>query len=96
MKERDTKFANKLFTCFELYLYAHLITLCICFMFCVDAIFHLTNMQNGLTHAFVVTMASQKDLDYYVDEDVHHKAFVASLPKVMVKGLVLDFVDKEY
>ena len=48
------------------------------------------NINQGLTHCFLVTFASEKDRDAYL---VHpaHKAFVATLGNLMDKVLVVDY-----
>ena len=48
------------------------------------------NLNQGLTHCFVLTFAAEKDRDDYL---VHpaHKAFTQLLPKVMEKVTVIDY-----
>ena len=48
------------------------------------------NLNQGLTHCFVLTFASEKDRDDYL---VHpaHKAFTQLLPRVMEKVTVIDY-----
>lgn len=47
-------------------------------------------LNNGLTHCFLLTFASEKDRDDYL---VHssHKAFTALLPGILDKVTVLDY-----
>lgn len=47
----------------------------------------------GLQVVFIVEFASEEDLDYYVDHDKAHRAFVHrwALEGVVEEGLVLDF-----
>jgi Stress responsive A/B Barrel Domain len=48
------------------------------------------NLNEGLTHCFLVTFASEKDRnDYLVNPD--HKAFTQLLPGIMEKVVVVDF-----
>lgn len=48
------------------------------------------NLNQGLTHCFFVTFASEKDRDDYL---VHpaHKAFTQLLPNILEKVTVLDY-----
>ena len=48
------------------------------------------NLNQGLTHCFVLTFADEKDRDEYL---VHpaHKTFTQLLPKVMEKVTVVDY-----
>jgi hypothetical protein len=48
------------------------------------------NLNQGLTHCFLVTFASEKDRnDYLVNPD--HKAFTKLLPGIMEKVTVVDY-----
>lgn len=52
--------------------------------------------QNGVTHAFVVEFASEEDRDYYVKEDLAHRAFAQSLGGVVGNIVVTDFTTGVY
>lgn len=52
--------------------------------------------QNGITHGFVVEFASVADRDYYVKTDPAHQAFVKTLDGLVVKAIVVDFLNGEY
>lgn len=52
------------------------------------------NLNQGLTHAFIVTFKNKKDLEAYI---VHpdHKAFVTKLLPILEKATVIDFVPQK-
>jgi hypothetical protein len=52
-----------------------------------------TNMQDDMTHAFVVEFASEADRDYYTLKDPAHMAFKQSAVELFEKGLVVDFTN---
>ncbi|CAI4220078.1 unnamed protein product [Parascedosporium putredinis] len=54
------------------------------------------NLQDGLTHGFVVEFASASDRDYYVSDDPAHRAFVQSIDGLVEKAVVVDFQDGEF
>jgi hypothetical protein len=54
------------------------------------------DLQNGITHGFVVEFASREDRDYYVKEDPTHQAFVKSIEDLVEKAIVVDFNDREF
>ncbi len=56
----------------------------------------LTSRQSGITHGFVAEFASVEDRDYYTKSDPAHQAFVKTLDKIVVKAIVVDFVNKQY
>lgn len=56
----------------------------------------LLTRQNGITHGFVVEFASVADRDYYVKTDPAHQAFVKTLDGLVVKAIVVDFLNGEY
>ncbi|KAK1835657.1 hypothetical protein QBC39DRAFT_368159 [Podospora conica] len=49
------------------------------------------NLQDGITHGFVVEFGSIEDRDYYVKDDMAHKAFVKGLAGLVDKAVVVDF-----
>ncbi|KAH7367737.1 stress responsive a b barrel domain-containing protein [Plectosphaerella cucumerina] len=53
-------------------------------------------LQNGITHAFVVEFASEEDRDYYVKEDLAHRAYAQGLGSVIGKIVVTDFINASY
>ncbi|OAA60363.1 Fungal trichothecene efflux pump [Niveomyces insectorum RCEF 264] len=53
-------------------------------------------LQNGITHGFVVEFSSLEHRDYYVKTDPAHQAFVKTLDNLVVKAIVVDFVNEEY
>ncbi|KAK6359320.1 hypothetical protein TWF696_000481 [Orbilia brochopaga] len=55
------------------------------------------NLQNGLTHGFVLEFASTWDRDYYVEKDPAHHKFKGSLKTTgLDKVVVVDFTDGVY
>ncbi|KAI9162774.1 dabb-domain-containing protein [Paramyrothecium foliicola] len=53
-------------------------------------------IQNGITHGFVVEFASAADRDYYVSKDPAHQAFVKSIGDLVDKAIVVDFENAVY
>ncbi|CAK7200407.1 hypothetical protein SEUCBS139899_003102 [Sporothrix eucalyptigena] len=53
-------------------------------------------LQNGITHGFVAEFASVEDRDYYVKTDPTHQEFVKTLDGLVVKAIVVDFVNEVY
>ncbi|KAH7146391.1 stress responsive A/B barrel domain protein [Dactylonectria macrodidyma] len=51
----------------------------------------IENLQDGITHAFVVEFASAEDREYYVTKDLAHREFVSGLSAVLAKAQVIDF-----
>ena len=51
------------------------------------------NLDDGLTHCFLVTFKDQAGLDVYLPHEAH-KAFVAELKPILEKVVVIDFVSK--
>jgi hypothetical protein len=49
------------------------------------------NLQNGISHAFVLQFHSIQDRDYYVNDDPAHKAFKEAASAVVEKATVVDF-----
>ncbi|RAR04508.1 stress responsive A/B barrel domain containing protein [Stemphylium lycopersici] len=49
------------------------------------------NLQNGISHAFVLQFHSLQDRDYYVNDDPVHKAFKEAADAVVEKATVVDF-----
>lgn len=49
------------------------------------------NLNQGLTHAFVVTFKNKKDLEAYIINP-HHKTFVKNLLPILEKATVLDYI----
>ncbi|EUC32756.1 hypothetical protein COCCADRAFT_37359 [Bipolaris zeicola 26-R-13] len=49
------------------------------------------NLQNGISHAFVLQFHSIEDRDYYVNQDPAHKAFKEAASAVVEKATVVDF-----
>ncbi|PCG93332.1 Dimeric alpha-beta barrel [Penicillium occitanis (nom. inval.)] len=56
----------------------------------------IEEIQNGITHAFVVEFANQEDRDYYVQKDPAHQEFIKSLDGVIEKVQVIDFTDRVF
>ncbi|PVH94127.1 hypothetical protein DM02DRAFT_573372 [Periconia macrospinosa] len=54
------------------------------------------NLQNGLTHAFIVKFASDEDRDFYVNEDPVHKAFKDAAGPHLEKAVVVDFQESVF
>ncbi|GAA5494794.1 hypothetical protein Rhal01_00958 [Rubritalea halochordaticola] len=52
------------------------------------------NLNQGLTHCFVVTFKNKKDLEDYL-VDPAHKAFVEKLLPILDKATVVDFVPEK-
>lgn len=52
------------------------------------------NLNQGLTHCFLVTFSSEKDRDAYLI-DPAHKAFVATLQPILDKVTVIDYWAQE-
>lgn len=52
------------------------------------------NLNQGLTHCFVVTFKHKKDLEAYI-VDPAHKAFVEKLLPILDKATVVDFVPEK-
>ena len=48
------------------------------------------NLNEGLTHCFIVAFTSEKDRDNYIINPAH-KAFVAILSPILDKAVVVDF-----
>jgi hypothetical protein len=48
------------------------------------------NLNQGLTHCFLLTFASEKDRDAYLVDPIH-KAFTELLPGILDKVTVLDY-----
>ncbi|KAH7355592.1 stress responsive A/B barrel domain-containing protein [Pyrenochaeta sp. MPI-SDFR-AT-0127] len=53
----------------------------------------IENLQNGISHAFVLQFLSNEDRDYYVNEDPVHQAFKEAAATVVEKALVVDYQD---
>lgn len=51
-------------------------------------------MNNGLTHAFLVTFKNKADLEKYLPHPAH-EAFVAKVKPLLEKALVFDYEAKE-
>ena len=51
------------------------------------------NLNQGFTHCFLVSFASEKDRDIYLPHP-KHKEFVATLGPVLEKALVIDYWQK--
>ncbi|CAE7193601.1 hypothetical protein P3342_009470 [Pyrenophora teres f. teres] len=51
------------------------------------------NLQNGVSHAFVMQFHSIVDRDYYVNDDPVHKAFKESAGMAIEKTIVVDYQD---
>ncbi|EOA92207.1 uncharacterized protein SETTUDRAFT_153173 [Exserohilum turcica Et28A] len=49
------------------------------------------NLQNGISHAFVLQFHSVEDRDYYVNEDPAHKAFKEVAAAAVERATVVDF-----
>ncbi|RMZ66047.1 stress responsive A B barrel domain-containing [Pyrenophora seminiperda CCB06] len=49
------------------------------------------NLQNGISHAFVMQFHSVEDRDYYVNHDPVHKAFKEAAGTIMEKVIVVDY-----
>ncbi|CAP65679.1 uncharacterized protein PODANS_7_1120 [Podospora anserina S mat+] len=50
------------------------------------------NLQNGMTHAFVVQFENTDDRNYYVEQDPAHLAFKKEIEPLVEKITVLDYV----
>lgn len=48
-------------------------------------------LQNGMSHAFILRFSSNEERDYYVKEDPAHKAFKDAAAAVVEKTIVVDF-----
>ena len=53
----------------------------------------ILDLQNGISHAFVVEFESAADRDYYVREDPAHQGFIKSLDGIIEKAQVIDFAN---
>ena len=50
------------------------------------------NLNQGFTHIFTLTFASKESLEQHYLHEPAHQAFVALLPDVLDKALVVDYV----
>ncbi|KAF2013736.1 hypothetical protein BU24DRAFT_464488 [Aaosphaeria arxii CBS 175.79] len=53
----------------------------------------IENLQNGISHAFIVQFYSNEDRNYYVDHDPEHQKFKDSVKEIVEKAQVIDFQD---
>ncbi|KAF2692273.1 stress responsive A/B barrel domain protein [Lentithecium fluviatile CBS 122367] len=51
----------------------------------------IENLQEGISHAFIVQFQSNEDRDYYVNEDPVHQAFKDAAGAYLEKAVVVDF-----
>ncbi|KAK4194684.1 stress responsive A/B barrel domain-containing protein [Triangularia verruculosa] len=51
------------------------------------------NLQNGMTHAFVVQFENTDDRNYYVEQDPAHLAFKKEIEPLVEKVMVLDYIN---
>ncbi|KAI4616781.1 hypothetical protein J4E90_001593 [Alternaria incomplexa] len=49
------------------------------------------NLQNGISHAFVLQFHSIEDRDYYVNDDPVHKTFKEAAASALEKAIVVDY-----
>lgn len=50
-----------------------------------------SQLQNGMSHAFILRFSSNEERDYYVKEDPAHQAFKDAAAAVVEKTIVVDF-----
>ncbi|KAK4173752.1 stress responsive A/B barrel domain-containing protein [Triangularia setosa] len=50
-------------------------------------------LQNGMTHAFVVQFENTDDRNYYVEQDPAHLAFKKKIERLVEKVTVLDYIN---
>jgi hypothetical protein len=48
-------------------------------------------LQDGMTHAFVLTFKNKEDRDYYVDHDPVHEQFKQEAAGLKMRVLVIDY-----
>ncbi|KAF2843307.1 hypothetical protein M501DRAFT_76884 [Patellaria atrata CBS 101060] len=53
----------------------------------------IENIQNGITHAFIMDFESVEDRDYYVNQDPVHQEFKDIAGKILEKAQVVDFAN---
>ncbi|CAI6338187.1 unnamed protein product [Periconia digitata] len=53
-------------------------------------------LQSNLSHAFILTFASNEDRDFYVNDDPVHKAFKDAAGPYLEKAVVVDFQESVF